>query len=58
MAAERKRADGDPWCLGYFLGNELGWGNEPPNAWILPMPIHLVAQQSVRQSMAYLYIIP
>ena len=28
MAAERKRAVSDPWCLGYFLGNELGWGNE------------------------------
>jgi hypothetical protein len=28
MAAERRRAVGDPWCLGYFLGNELSWGNE------------------------------
>ena len=28
MAAERNRAVGDPWCLGYFLGNELSWGNE------------------------------
>ena len=28
MAAERKRVVGDPWCLGYFLGNELSWGTE------------------------------
>jgi len=28
VAAQRKRAVGDPWCLGYFLGNELSWGNE------------------------------
>ncbi len=28
MAAERNRAVGDPWCLGYFVGNELSWGDE------------------------------
>ena len=28
MAAERNRAVGDRWCLGYFLGNELSWGDE------------------------------
>ena len=28
MAAERKQAVGDPWCLGYFVGNELSWGDE------------------------------
>jgi hypothetical protein len=23
-----KRSAGDPWCLGYFSGNELSWGDE------------------------------
>jgi hypothetical protein len=28
MAKEKGRSAGDPWCLGYFVGNELGWGDE------------------------------
>jgi hypothetical protein len=28
MAREKGRSAGDPWCLGYFVGNELSWGNE------------------------------
>jgi hypothetical protein len=28
MATQGSRAVGDPWCLGYFLGNELSWGDE------------------------------
>ena len=28
MAAQRGKAVGDPWCLGYFVGNELSWGND------------------------------
>jgi hypothetical protein len=28
MAAERGQSAGDPWCIGYFLGNELSWGDE------------------------------
>jgi hypothetical protein len=28
MAAQKGKAAGDPWCVGYFLGNELSWGNE------------------------------
>lgn len=28
MAKEQGRSAGDPWCIGYFLGNELGWGEE------------------------------
>ncbi len=28
MAAERDRSAGDPWCIGYFVGNELSWGDE------------------------------
>jgi len=28
MAAQKGKAAGDPWCVGYFLGNELSWGSE------------------------------
>ncbi len=28
MASQKGKAAGDPWCVGYFLGNELSWGNE------------------------------
>lgn len=26
VAAERGRSAGDPWCIGYFIHNELTWG--------------------------------
>lgn len=25
---EKERSVGDPWCIGYFVHNELGWGND------------------------------
>ena len=28
MAGHRGQAIGDPWCLGYFVSNELSWGDE------------------------------
>ena len=28
MAREKDRTAGDPWCLGYFVDNELSWGND------------------------------
>jgi hypothetical protein len=28
MAREKEASAGDPWCLGYFVGNELSWGDE------------------------------
>ena len=28
MAGQKGKAAGDPWCVGYFLGNELSWGND------------------------------
>ena len=28
MAKEKGTSAGDPWCLGYFVGNELSWGDE------------------------------
>ena len=28
MAAEAGKSAGDPWCLGYFVDNELSWGDE------------------------------
>ncbi len=28
LAAERNRSARDPWCIGYFVDNELTWGGE------------------------------
>ena len=28
MAREQDRTAGDPWCIGYFVDNEIAWGNE------------------------------
>ena len=28
MAQHKGRSAGDPWCIGYFVGNELSWGND------------------------------
>ena len=28
MAKEKDKSAGDPWCIGYFVDNELGWGSE------------------------------
>ncbi len=28
LARERGRTAGDPWCLGYFVHNELSWGDD------------------------------
>lgn len=28
MERERGRSVGDPWCIGYFVANELSWGND------------------------------
>jgi len=28
LAGEKGKSAGDPWCIGYFVGNELGWGGE------------------------------
>ena len=28
MERERGRTAGDPWCLGYFVDNEIAWGGE------------------------------
>lgn len=29
VAYERQRGIGDPWCIGYFVDNELAWGDVP-----------------------------
>ncbi|NQV32068.1 MAG: beta-agarase [Phycisphaeraceae bacterium] len=29
VTSEKKRGIGDPWCLGYFVDNELAWGDVP-----------------------------
>jgi len=28
LASEKGRTAGDPWCIGYFVNNELSWGDE------------------------------
>ena len=28
MRSEREQSAGDPWCIGYFVANELSWGDE------------------------------
>ena len=28
MARQKNTTAGDPWCLGYFVGNELSWGDD------------------------------
>ena len=28
MAREKGKTAGDPWCIGYFVDNELSWGND------------------------------
>jgi hypothetical protein len=28
LARERGKSAGDPWCLGYFVDNELSWGDD------------------------------
>jgi len=28
MAQEKGRSAGDPWCIGYFVDNELAWGDD------------------------------
>ena len=28
MAREKATTAGDPWCIGYFVDNEIAWGNE------------------------------
>jgi len=28
LEAEKDRSAGDPWCLGYFVHNELAWGSD------------------------------
>ena len=28
MAAQRGKVAGDPWCIGFFVDNELSWGKE------------------------------
>ena len=28
MAAEKGKSAGDPWCIGYFVDNEIAWGDD------------------------------
>jgi hypothetical protein len=46
VASETNRGIGDPWCLGYFVDNELAWGDCPSLAVAaLKSPAEQVAKQ-------------
>ncbi len=50
MADERDKSANDPWCIGYFVDNELAWGEELSlaKAALCPRPIKLPSRSSSR----------
>jgi len=45
---ENERSLSDPWCLGYFVDNEINWGTETSLAeWTLLSPATQVAKQEM-----------
>jgi len=49
MAGQKDKTAGDPWCIGYFVDNELGWGNgDRLMAQVLTCP----AKQAAKREMA------
>jgi hypothetical protein len=45
LEQERGRTAGDPWCIGYFVHNELAWGNDVSLALAtLQSPAHQAAK--------------
>ncbi len=47
VAQHEGKAVGDPWCLGYFLGNELTWGRE--DTWLALAALKSRADQPAKQ---------
>lgn len=43
VAQHKGKAVGDPWCLGYFLGNELTWGRD--DTWLAGAVLQSPANQ-------------
>lgn len=47
VAQHQGKAVGDPWCLGYFLGNELTWGHD--DTWLASAVLASPADQPAKQ---------
>ena len=47
VAQHQGKAVGDPWCLGYFLGNELTWGRD--ETWLASAVLTSPADQPAKK---------
>lgn len=47
VAQHKGKSVGDPWCLGYFLGNELTWGHD--ETWLASAVLQSPADQPAKQ---------
>lgn len=47
VAQHKGKAVGDPWCLGYFLGNELTWGRD--DTWLASAVLKSPAGQAAKR---------
>jgi hypothetical protein len=47
VAQHKGKAVGDPWCLGYFLGNELTWGRD--ETWLASAVLKSPADQPAKK---------
>ncbi len=47
VAQHKDKAVGDPWCLGYFLGNELTWGHDA--TWLARAVLKSPASQAAKR---------
>ena len=56
-AAEAKRTGGDPWCIGWFVDNELSWGHDNRDLAraVLRSPARQPAKQAFRATLEKKY---
>ena len=56
-AAEAKRTGTDPWCIGWFVDNELSWGRDDlaHGRWILKSPAAQPAKQAALKALQAKY---
>ncbi|QNN24957.1 hypothetical protein HED60_22655 [Planctomycetales bacterium ZRK34] len=47
VAQHKGKSVGDPWCLGYFLGNELTWGHD--DTWLATAVLKSPADQPAKR---------
>ena len=55
--AEAKRSGNDPWCIGWFVDNELSWGSDDRahGRWILRSPASQPAKAAARDYLVLRY---